>query len=187
MFIPSSSHSRRRHDRGSSSFFCESGLLERMNQRYPQDHRAYGAVRRVHSFFPYNVTDARTAEQAHTTRRQSEKNRHGERYPGAQAQKGSGWAWAVAHSRYGWSCVPSTPTKSPAAWFPPPVSSPPPLVPRIPHPKFVPRGVGAGRGVCWVFRAQVSRLGGLDGDALEAGWRRASVCAHGNGYTGLGI
>ena len=23
------------------------------------DHRAYGAVRRVHSFFPYNVTDAR--------------------------------------------------------------------------------------------------------------------------------
>ena len=25
------------------------------------------------------------------------------------------------------------------------------------------------------------------GDAQEAGWRRASVCAHGNGYTGLGI
>ena len=25
------------------------------------DHRAYGAVRRVHSFFPYNVTDARNA------------------------------------------------------------------------------------------------------------------------------
>jgi len=24
-----------------------------------RDHRAYGAVRRVHSFFPYNVTDAR--------------------------------------------------------------------------------------------------------------------------------
>ena len=24
------------------------------------DHRAYGAVRRVHSFFPYNVTDARS-------------------------------------------------------------------------------------------------------------------------------
>ena len=132
-----------------------------MNQRYPQSR--------------------------HTPHGGSEKNRHGERYPGAQAQKGSGWAWAVAHSRYGWSCVPSTPTKSPAAWFLPPVSSPPPLVPRIPHPKFVPRGVGAGRGVCWVFRAQVSRLGGLVGDALEAGWRRASVCAHGNGYTGLGI
>ena len=27
---------------------------------YTWDHRAYGAVRRVHSFFPYNVTDART-------------------------------------------------------------------------------------------------------------------------------
>ena len=24
-----------------------------------REHRAYGAVRRVHSFFPYNVTDAR--------------------------------------------------------------------------------------------------------------------------------
>ena len=26
---------------------------------YTWDHRACGAVRRVHSFFPYNVTDAR--------------------------------------------------------------------------------------------------------------------------------
>ena len=77
------------------------------------------------------------------------------------------------------------PPLSPAAWFLPPVSSPPPLVPRIPHPKFVPRGVGAGRAVCWVLRAQVPRLGGLVGDALEAGWRRASACAHGNGYTGF--
>ena len=65
--------------------------------------------------------------------------------------------------------------------------SPPPLIPSIPHPKFVPRGVGVGRAVCWVHRAKVPRLGGLVGDALEAGWRRASFCAHCNGSTGLGI
>ena len=27
-----------------------------------RDHRAYGAVRRVHSFFPYNVTDVRSSQ-----------------------------------------------------------------------------------------------------------------------------
>ena len=30
-----------------------------MLQYADQDHQTYGAVRRVHSFFPYNVTDAR--------------------------------------------------------------------------------------------------------------------------------
>ena len=46
---------------------------------------------------------------------------------------------------------------------------------------------GVGRAVRWVHRAQVSRVGGLVGDVLETGWRWASVYAHCNGYTGLGI
>ena len=62
------------------------------------------------------------------------------------------------------------PPPSPASCYLPPVSSPPPLVPRIPHPKFVPRGVGVGRAVCWVHRAQVSRVGGPVGGVLETGW-----------------
>ena len=33
-----------------------------------RDHRAYGAVRRVHSFFPYNVTDARKRLLTHEMR-----------------------------------------------------------------------------------------------------------------------
>ena len=61
------------------------------------------------------------------------------------------------------------PPLSPGACYLPLVSPPPPLVPRVPHPKFVPRGVGAGRGVCWVSRAQVP-----DWAAWSAmRWRRA--------------
>ena len=51
--------------------------------------------------------------------------------------------------------VPSIPPLSPGACYLPLVSSPPALVPRIPHPKFVQRGVGAGRGVCCASRATV--------------------------------
>ena len=40
--------------------------------------------------------------------------------------------------------------------LPPPPSSP--SVPRIPHPQFVPLGVGVGRVVCWVHRSQGVRL-----------------------------
>ena len=79
------------------------------------------------------------------------------------------------------------PPLSPGACYLPLVSSPPPLVPRVPDPEFVPRGVGVGRAVCWVPRAQVSRPGGLVGEALKACWLRASVCAHSDSYTGLGI
>ena len=75
----------------------------------------------------------------------------------------------------------------PATCYLPLVSSPPHLVPRIPYPQLVPRGTGVGRAVRWVHRAQVSRVGGLVGDVLEAGWRRASVYAQCNGYTELGI
>ena len=64
---------------------------------------------------------------------------------------------------------------------------PPPLVPRVPDSKFVPRGVGVGRAVRWVHRAQVPGLGGLVCDALKAGRRRASVRAHSDSYTALGI
>ena len=40
------------------------------------------------------------------------------------------------------------------------VSSPLPLVPRVPaDPEFVPQGVGVGRTVCWVPRAQVHTIG----------------------------
>ena len=36
-----------------------------------RDHQTYGAVRRVHSFFPYNVTDARRVVEFLTTVRHS--------------------------------------------------------------------------------------------------------------------
>ena len=37
----------------------------------------------------------------------------------------------------------------------------------------------------WAHRAQVSRVGGLVGDVLEAGWRWFSVYPQSNGQTGL--
>ena len=66
-------------------------------------------------------------------------------------------------------CAPRSPLDpAPRCSLPPPPSSP--SVPRIPHPQFVPLGVGVGRVVCWVHRAQVPCLGGPLGDVLEAGW-----------------
>ena len=78
-------------------------------------------------------------------------------------------------SRYGSIYVCPPLPRGPAPWccLPPPPS--PPSVPRIPHPQFVPLGVGVGRMVCWVHRAQVSCLGGPLGDVLEAGWWWAGV------------
>ena len=41
-----------------------------------RDHQTYGAVRRVHSFFPYNVTDARIAQLQNNPRmRQQQSNK----------------------------------------------------------------------------------------------------------------
>jgi hypothetical protein len=78
-------------------------------------------------------------------------------------------------SRYGsiYVCPPLPP--GPRALVLPPSSSFPPSVPRIPHPQFVPLGVGVGRMVRWVHRAQVSCLGGPLGYVLEAGWWWAGV------------
>ena len=67
------------------------------------------------------------------------------------------------------------PPRDPAPWCSLPPPPPPPSVPRIPHPQFVPLGVGVGRMVRWVHRAQVSCLGGPLGDVLEAGWWWAGV------------
>ena len=62
-------------------------------------------------------------------------------------------------SRYGsiYVCPGSPPDPAPCCSLPPPPS--PPSVSRIPHPQFVPLGVGVGRVVCRVHRAQVPLLG----------------------------
>ena len=78
-------------------------------------------------------------------------------------------------SRYGsiYVCPPLPRGPAPWCFLPPPPS--PPSVPRIPQPQFVPLGVGVGRMVRWVHRAQVSCLGGPLGYVLEAGWWWAGV------------
>ena len=63
-------------------------------------------------------------------------------------------------------CVPPALPRTPRRAAPSP-----PSVSRIPHPQFVPLGVGVGRVVCRVHRAQVPCLGGPLGDVLEAGRR----------------
>ena len=79
-------------------------------------------------------------------------------------------------SRYGsiYVCPPS-PSLGPAPRCSSLSSSPLPTVPRIPHPQLVPLGAGAGRGGRRVHRAQIPGSGGLLGDTLEVGRRRAGV------------
>ena len=86
-------------------------------------------------------------------------------------------------------CVPTLPLPRPRAAVLLPLLLPPLLSPldATPHPHLVPLGAGVGRRVRRVHRAQVSGLGGLLGDMLEAGWWRAGVNSQGDGYTGLGI
>ena len=79
-------------------------------------------------------------------------------------------------SRYGsiYVCPPS-PSLGPAPRCSSLSSSPLPSVPWIPHPQLVPLGAGVGRGGRRVHRAQIPGSGGLLGDTLEVGRRRAGV------------
>ena len=63
------------------------------------------------------------------------------------------------------------PPPRPAACYPPLVSSPPTLVPRIPYPQFVPLGSDVGSEVRWVHRAQVPERAAWS--AMR--WRRAGA------------
>ena len=72
-------------------------------------------------------------------------------------------------------CVPTFPLPRPRAAVLLPLLLPPPSVPWIPHPQLVPLGAGVGRGGRRVHRAQIPGSGGLLGDMLEVGRRRAGV------------
>ena len=114
-----------------------------MNQRYPQSrHTPHGGSEK---------TDTEKGTRARKRKR---------------AQGGLGQWLTVATAGH----VCPLPPLSPAAWFLPPVSSPPPLVPRIPHPKFVPSPAAQGACAC------AARGGGGGGGAFFTHTCVSPVC-----------